>query len=56
MELVEVSNKELTDELNKYLSSANLQDKKWLWNYFQDHDRWPLVNDEIRPKKEVQSV
>ena len=56
MELVELSNKELTNELNKYLRSASLKDKKWLWNYFQEHDRWPIVTDEIQSREQVQTM
>ena len=46
-EAVFITRAELDEQLKSLLATAKLADKKWIWNYFQDHDRWPIVTDEI---------
>tara|TARA_Y100000310_G_C20504068_1_gene725509 strand:- start:299 stop:526 length:228 start_codon:yes stop_codon:yes gene_type:complete len=46
-ETVFITRAELDEQLKSLLATAKLADKKWIWNYFQDHDRWPIVTDEI---------
>ena len=46
-EVVLMSTGELDEQLNSFLATATLADKKWLWNYFQDHDKWPAIVDEL---------
>jgi len=48
-EVVYMSTGELNEQLNSFLATATLADKKWLWNYFQDHDKWPAITDEVEP-------
>ena len=46
-EVVYMSTGELNEDLNSFLATATLADKKWLWNYFQDHNKWPAITDEL---------
>jgi len=50
MDTVELTEAELDNEVRIYLEDMNLKDKKWIWNYFQEHDKWPLVLDEAGKK------
>ena len=46
-EVVYLSTGELNEQLESLLATATIADKKWLWNYFQGHDRWPVITDEV---------
>ena len=46
-EVVYMSTGELNDELDSFLATATIADKKWLWNYFKGHDSWPIIVDEL---------
>jgi len=32
------------------MSKASIADKKWIWNYFQEHDKFPVLLDEMDEK------
>ena len=37
---------ELNQQVESYMKNASVADKKWVWNYFNDHDSFPIVTDE----------
>lgn len=43
-----MTKKELDDKVAEFMKKAKLKDKKWVYNYFSDHDEWPIVTDEVK--------
>ena len=53
MEYIEMTQDELISECQERLKEARIIDYKWIYNYFKDHDKFPLVTDEhIVPRGE----
>lgn len=50
-EVVYLTSGELDEMVRGKLAAATLADKKWIYNYFQGHDAWPIITDELGPKK-----
>ena len=49
-EVTMMTREQLDEQLESFLATAELADKKWIWNYFQDHDNWPIIVDELPPE------
>lgn len=49
-EVTMLTRAELDEQLESFLGTAQLADKKWIWNYFQGHDNWPVIVDELPPQ------
>ena len=50
MEYIEMPRKQLTESVDNMMSKASIADKKWIWNYFQEHDKFPVLLDEMDEK------
>jgi hypothetical protein len=49
-EVVYLSTGELNEMVRGKLATATMADKKWIYNYFSGHDRWPIVVDDAEPE------
>lgn len=41
-----MTQEELIEDCQKHLKKATVKDYKWFYNYFNDHDKFPIVTDE----------
>jgi len=46
MEYIEMTREQLANSVDNMMKSASTADKKWVWNYFQEHDKFPIILDE----------
>ena len=43
-----MTKQELDDKVTAFMKKAKLVDKKWIYNYFNGHDEWPIITDELK--------
>ena len=48
METEYMTKKELRDKVKEQFKTAKLVDYKWLYNYFSEHEKWPVITDEVK--------
>ena len=39
---------ELKQAVDNFYKNASVKDQKWIYNYFTDHDEFPVITDEYR--------
>tara|TARA_B100000686_G_scaffold303425_1_gene340227 strand:+ start:424 stop:645 length:222 start_codon:yes stop_codon:yes gene_type:complete len=47
MNTVEMNTKQLEEAVTERLKGASCADLKWIYNYFSQHDEWPVITDEV---------
>ena len=47
MNTVEMTTKELEEAVTGRMKGASTADLKWVYNYFSQHDEWPIITDEV---------
>lgn len=46
-ETVYLTTGELEEQIGNFLGTSTLTDKKWIYNYFSGHEKWPIITDEL---------